>query len=347
MTTEPLLRVEGLRTVFVSGKQVVRAVDGISFSINEGETLGIVGESGSGKSVTVMSLLQLIAWPPGKVIDGQVWFQGQDLLKLSRDGIRKVRGKEIAMIFQDPMTSLNPVLTIGQHLTEPLQLHMDMDRAAARKRAVELMEMVGIPDAASRMNDYPHQYSGGMRQRVMIAMGLACDPKILIADEPTTALDVTVQAQIIDLVKRLRDEIGMSIIWITHDLGIVAGLVDRILVMYAGNIVETADVDELYASPNHPYTKGLLNAIPRLDTAGRQQLMPIPGRPPDLANPPKGCPFAPRCDCPSDRCLMEKGPLTEIGPGHYSACSRDASSPEATERPPDRVISQNRREGRK
>jgi oligopeptide transport system ATP-binding protein len=330
MSSEPLLRVEGLRTVFVSGKQVVQAVDGISFSIDEGETLGIVGESGSGKSVTVLSLLQLIAWPPGKIVDGQVWFQGQDLLKLERDEIRKVRGKEIAMIFQDPMTSLNPVLTIGRHLMEPLQLHMGMDRVAARKRAVELMELVGIPDAASRLNDYPHQYSGGMRQRVMIAMGLACDPKVLIADEPTTALDVTVQAQIIDLVKRLRDELGMSIIWITHDLGIVAGLVDRILVMYAGNIVETADVDELYASPSHPYTKGLLSAIPRLDTAGKQHLMPIPGRPPDLANPPKGCPFAPRCDCPDDSCLMEKRPLTEVAPGHFSACGRDSSTLETS-----------------
>ena len=347
MTTKPLLRVEGLRTVFVSGKQVVRAVDGISFFINEGETLGIVGESGSGKSVTVLSLLQLISWPPGRVVGGEAWFQGQDLLKLNRDQIRKVRGKEIAMIFQDPMTSLNPVLTIGRHLTEPLQLHMGMDRAAARKRAIELMEMVGIPDAASRLNDYPHQYSGGMRQRIMIAMGLACDPKLLIADEPTTALDVTVQAQIIDLVKHLRDEIGMSIIWITHDLGIVAGLVDRILVMYAGHIVETAHVDDLYAAPSHPYTKGLLNAIPRLDTAGRKHLMPIPGRPPDLANPPKGCPFAPRCECPSERCLMERRPLTEVGPDHYSACGRDLSALETSKQAPNRAVTRDRGEAEK
>ncbi len=326
MTAEPLLRVEGLRTIFYSGKQVVTAVNGISFSLDHGETLGIVGESGSGKSVTMLSIMRLIPSPPGQIVGGQVWFEGKDLLQLDRTGIRQVRGKDIAMIFQDPMTSLNPVLTIGRHLIEPLQLHMGLDRTAARQRAVELIEMVGIPDAANRLNDYPHQFSGGMRQRVMIALGLACNPKILIADEPTTALDVTVQAQILDLVKRLRDEIGMSVIWITHDLGIVAGLAERIIVMYAGSIVESALIDELYANPRHPYTIGLLNAIPRLDTAGRNRLMPIPGRPPDLANPPPGCPFKPRCGYRVEQCLMDQATLVQVGPDHYSACCVEVSS---------------------
>jgi len=326
MTAEPLLRVVGLRTIFHSGKDVVRAVDGVSFSVRAGETLGIVGESGSGKSVTALSIMRLVPSPPGRIVAGQVWFEGQDLLLLDRAGIRSVRGKKIALILQDPMTSLNPVLTIGRHLMEPLQLHMGLDRDAARQRGGELLQVVGIPDAMNRLNDYPHQFSGGMRQRVMIALGLSCNPKLLIADEPTTALDVTVQAQIIDLVKRLRDEIGMSIIWITHDLGIVAGLVDRIIVMYAGNIVETAPVDDLYANPSHPYTMGLLGAIPRLDTAGSKRLTPIPGCPPDLANPPQGCPFAPRCGCPSDACWLEKRPLRKVGIDHLSACSKDVSS---------------------
>jgi oligopeptide transport system ATP-binding protein len=320
MSTEPLLQVEGLRTIFHSGKQVVTAVNGISFSLDPGETLGIVGESGSGKSVTMLSILRLIPSPPGQIVGGQVWFGGRDLLQLDGNDIRHVRGKEIAMIFQDPMTSLNPVLTIGRHLVEPLQLHMGLDREAARQRSVELLELVGIPDAANRLSDYPHQFSGGMRQRVMIALGLACHPKLLIADEPTTALDVTVQAQIIDLVKRLRDEIGMSVIWITHDLGIVAGLVDRVIVMYAGNIVECASIDELYANPRHPYTLGLLGAIPRLDRAGSKRLMPIPGRPPDLANPPPGCSFAPRCMYRIERCLMETPLLEEIDHNHHRAC---------------------------
>jgi oligopeptide transport system ATP-binding protein len=320
MNSEPLLRVEGLRTIFHSGKQIVRAVNGVSFSVEKGETLGIVGESGSGKSVTVLSLLRLIPSPPGQIVGGRVWFQGKDLLQLDRDGIRRVRGKEIAMIFQDPMTSLNPVLTIGRHLVEPLQLHLGLDREAARQRAVELLTMVGIPDAANRLNDYPHQFSGGMRQRVMIALGLACNPQLLIADEPTTALDVTVQAQIIDLVKRLRDEIGMSVIWITHDLGVVAGLADRIIVMYAGTIVETAPVDELYTNPRHPYTAGLLRAVPRIDTAGKKRLESIPGRPPDLANPPRGCPFGPRCAYRAERCLEEMPSLKPAGADHYSTC---------------------------
>jgi oligopeptide transport system ATP-binding protein len=323
--------VEGLRTIFHSGRQVVTAVNGVSFSVDQGETVGIVGESGSGKSVTMLSVMRLIPNPPGKIVDGKVLFQGKNLLELNNSAMRRVRGREIAMIFQDPMTSLNPVMRIGRHLTEPLQLHMSMTHRQARKRAVELLEMVGIPDAANRLNDYPHQFSGGMRQRVMIALGLACDPKLLIADEPTTALDVTIQAQIIDLVKRLRREIGMSVIWITHDLGIVAGLVDRVIVMYASNIVEMASVDELYENPHHPYTFGLLNAIPRLDTAGQKRLTPIPGKPPDLANQPQGCPFAPRCPYRIQQCLHEKPPLRQVRESHYSACWLDINQPVASD----------------
>jgi oligopeptide transport system ATP-binding protein len=240
-------------------------VNGISYHVNTGETVAIVGESGSGKSVGVMSLIRLIPQPPGKIVDGEVLFDGQDLLKLKEDELRDIRGNRIAMIFQDPMTSLNPVLTIGRQITEALELHLHMNKEQARKRAVQLLEMVGIPGADSRLDDYPHQFSGGMRQRVMIAMGLSCDPQLLIADEPTTALDVTIQAQIVDLTRRLQDELGMAIIWITHDLGVVAGMADRVLVMYSGFIVEEGNVNDLYARPRHPYTLGLLRSIPRLD----------------------------------------------------------------------------------
>ena len=266
-----LLEVKGLETRFFTQDGVVHAVNGISYHLDEGETLAIVGESGCGKSVGVMSLMRLIPQPPGKITGGEVLFgtgdDRKDLLKITDDEIRKVRGNRIAMIFQDPMTSLNPVLTIGFQISEALMLHMGMDKAAARKRSVELLELVGIPKASDRLDDYPHQFSGGMRQRVMIAMGLSCNPQLLIADEPTTALDVTIQAQIADLVKRLRDEIGMAIIWITHDLGVVAGLADRVIVMYAGFIVEEAAVKDLYATPMHPYTIGLLGSLPRLDEA--------------------------------------------------------------------------------
>src|SRR5512136_276899 len=260
-----LLEVKGLETRFFTQDGVVHAVNGISYTLDEGETLAIVGESGCGKSVGVMSLLRLIPMPPGKVTAGEVWFEGKDLLKMSDDEIRQVRGNRIAMIFQDPMTSLNPVLTIGFQVSEALMLHMGMDRAAASRRTVELLEMVGIPQAANRIDDYPHQFSGGMRQRAMIAMGLTCNPQILIADEPTTALDVTIQAQIIELVKNLRDKLGMAIIWITHDLGIIAGLADRVAVMYAGYIIEEAPVKVLYQNPTHPYTMGLLGSLPRMD----------------------------------------------------------------------------------
>jgi oligopeptide transport system ATP-binding protein len=323
-----MLKVEGLHTVFHTKGKNVTAVAEVSFELREGETLGIVGESGSGKSVTMLSVMRLVPSPPGRIVGGKVTFGGRDLLQLKRDEMRQVRGKEIAMIFQDPMTSLNPVLTISQQMTEAMRLHLGLDRSAARARALDLLKLVGIPDAVNRLDDYPHQFSGGMRQRVMIAMGLSCKPKLLIADEPTTALDVTIQAQITALVKRIRNETGMSVIWITHDLGIVAGMVDRIIVMYAGHIMENALVDELYATPRHPYTLGLLGAIPRLDLAGSKRLQPIPGLPPDLANPPLGCPFVPRCPFRLPKCQTERPTLMPIGPQHASACWVDVTQPQ-------------------
>ena len=266
-----LLDVQGLETQFRTCEGLVHAVNGVSFNLKEGETLGIVGESGCGKSVTVLSMLRLIPSPPGKVTAGTALYQGKDLLKISDDEIRHIRGSQISMIFQDPMTSFNPVLTIGRQLTEPLETHLGMSKQQALDRAAEMLRMVGIPNAKDRLNDYPHQFSGGMRQRAMIAMALSCNPQILIADEPTTALDVTIQAQITDLVKRLRDEIGMAMIWITHDLGIIAGLAKRVNVMYAGYIIEEAYVKELYAHPNHPYTMGLLGSLPRMDMHERRR----------------------------------------------------------------------------
>ncbi|RLC73457.1 MAG: peptide ABC transporter ATP-binding protein [Chloroflexi bacterium] len=325
MTT--LLEVKGLKTRFYTQDGVVHAVNGISYTLDEGETLGIVGESGCGKSVSVLSTMRLIPEPPGKIVGGQVIFEGEDLLKMPMDEIRRVRGNKIAMIFQDPMTSLNPVLTIGRQVEEALELHMGMSRSQARQRAIELLQMVGIPQAEDRIDDYPHQFSGGMRQRVMIAMALSCNPQILIADEPTTALDVTIQAQIVDLVKRLRDEIGMAVIWITHDLGIIAGLADKVIVMYAGYIVETAPVKELYGDPRHPYTIGLLGSLPRLDAHQSRRLVSIEGLPPDLIDLPPGCPFAPRCDYIIDRCLEENPPLEVVGPNnHRIACWVDVKA---------------------
>jgi len=323
-----LLEVKGLETRFFTQDGVVHAVNGISYYLDEGETLAIVGESGCGKSVGVMSLLRLIPMPPGKITGGEVWFENKDLLKMTDDEIRQVRGNRIAMIFQDPMTSLNPVLTIGFQISETLTLHMGMDKAASRKRTVELLELVGIPKAGDRLDDYPHQFSGGMRQRVMIAMGLSCNPQLLIADEPTTALDVTIQAQITDLVKRLRDEIGMAIIWITHDLGVVAGLADRMLVMYAGFIVEEAAVKELYGHPRHPYTVGLLGSLPRLDAQRIHRLTSIEGLPPDLIDLPAGCPFYARCKYRIERCISENPPLEPVAPGHKIACWVDVRTAE-------------------
>ncbi len=329
-----LLEVKGLRTQFFTQDGVVNAVNGISYTLDEGETLGIVGESGCGKSVGVMSLIRLIPSPPGKIVAGEVLFDGQDLLKMSDNEIRSVRGNKIGMIFQDPMTSLNPVLTIGRQITEALQLHLGMNNSQARARAVELLELVGIPSAADRLDDYPHQFSGGMRQRVMIAMGLSCNPRLLIADEPTTALDVTIQAQIVDLVKKLRDELGMAIIWITHDLGVVAGLADRMVVMYAGMIVEEASVKDLYANPRHPYTLGLLGSLPRLDKVTGQKLESIEGLPPDLIALPQGCPFYARCKYRIDKCKTENPSLHSVGVGHRIACWIDVTKdPITTENP--------------
>ena len=308
-----LLEVKNLKTQFFTQDGVVHAVNGITYSVGAGETVAIVGESGSGKSVGVMSLIRLIPQPPGKIVDGQVLFDGQDLLKLSEDELRHVRGNRIAMIFQDPMTSLNPVLTVGRQITEALELHLNMNREQSRKRAIELLQMVGIPAAESRIDDYPHQFSGGMRQRVMIAMGLSCNPQLLIADEPTTALDVTIQAQIVDLVGRLKNELGMAIIWITHDLGVVAGM------------AEEAPVDQIYARPRHPYTLGLLRSIPRLDLGRQKRLVPIEGLPPDLLEAPNHCPFAPRCQFVFDKCWQENPPLEFVGPNHRAACWADIS----------------------
>jgi oligopeptide transport system ATP-binding protein len=315
-----LLEVRDLETRFFTQEGVVKAVNGVDYDLNEGETLGIVGESGCGKSVSVLSMMRLIPSPPGRITGGEVRLEGRNLLDMDADEIRHVRGNRIAMIFQDPMTSLNPVLTIGRQVGEALEVHMGMDKTQARKRSVELLEMVGIPQADQRIRDYPHQFSGGMRQRVMIAMALSCNPQILIADEPTTALDVTIQAQIVELVKRLRDEIGMAVIWITHDLGVVAGLVDRVNVMYAGYIVETGPVKDIYGSPRHPYTIGLLGSLPRLDASMHEKLVSIEGLPPDLIAAPPGCPFAPRCDYAVDRCLTENPMLEQVGLDHRAAC---------------------------
>ncbi len=324
-----IFQVQNLQTQFSTPDGTVHAVNGITFDLKEGETLGVVGESGCGKSVTMMSALRLIPMPPGKIVGGKVLFQGKDLLQMSKDEIRQVRGAKISMIFQDPMTSLNPVLTIGKQMTEPLLLHLGMHQDQAEERAAELLTMVGISDAKSHLNDYPHQFSGGMRQRVMIAMALACNPQILIADEPTTALDVTIQAQIADLVKRLRDELGMAVIWITHDLGVVAGFAERVLVMYAGFIVENALVNDLYANPMHPYTAALLRSLPRVDGSSiGQKLEVIEGLPPALLEKPTACPFAPRCKFVQDKCLQENPPLQEWAPEHNVACWVDMSTGE-------------------
>jgi len=315
-----LLEVRNLTTRFYTQDGVVQAVNGISFDLAPGETLGIVGESGSGKSVSMLSVMRLIPDPPGKIEDGEVIFAGRDLLKLSGDEIRHMRGAEVAMVFQDPMTSLNPVLTVGFQIVEALKLHQGMKTQEARERAAELLSLVGIPDATKRLDDYPHQFSGGMRQRAMIAMGLSCNPMLLIADEPTTALDVTIQAQIIDLVTQLQEQLEMAVIWITHDLGVVARLTQRVIVMYAGYIVEEALVEDLYGSPRHPYTIGLLGSLPRLDDAPGTKLLSIPGQPPDLVALPEGCPFAPRCEYVVERCRQELPLLETVAHRHQVAC---------------------------
>ncbi|WP_348628844.1 ABC transporter ATP-binding protein [Mesorhizobium sp. M1E.F.Ca.ET.063.01.1.1] len=298
----------------------IHAVSGISFELQPSEMLGVVGESGSGKSVTMMSLVKLLPSPPAEVVSGRVRLGYRDVLSLNPSEMRKVRGGEVGFIFQDPMTSLNPVLTVGYQLMEPLRKHFGLSRGEARKRAIELLSLVGIPSPQDRMNDYPHQFSGGMRQRVMIAIALACEPKVLIADEPTTALDVTIQAQILELVKKLRQEMGMSIIWITHDLGVMAGIADRVMVMYGGLVVECAPVDDLYTNPRHPYTRALLETMPRPDHAGQERLKSVVGQPPHLTAFPTSCPFAPRCPHVFDRCRVERPPLMPVREGHEAAC---------------------------
>lgn len=321
-----ILQVRDLHTQFATDDGIVQAVNGISLSLREGETLGIVGESGCGKSVSMLSVMRLLHEPPAKISAEHLSFMGTDIMALSKDEMRKVRGSQMSMIFQDPMTSLNPVLTIGFQLTEPLKLHLGFDDKSAKKRAAQLLTMVGIPDAASRLDDYPHQFSGGMRQRAMIAMALACNPTVLIADEPTTALDVTIQAQIVDLVRRLMDQLGMALIWITHDLGVIAGLADRVIVMYAGFIVESALVEELYEKPRHPYTQALLRSLPRMDGSVGEELESIEGLPPDLIALPKGCPFAARCKFVQDKCRVENPPLEAISPDHKIACWIDVDT---------------------
>ena len=315
-----LLDVRDLRTQFATQEGIVKAVDGVSFHIDEGEVLGLVGESGCGKSVSALSLMRLIPDPPGRIVGGQAFFEGQDLLSLSESQMRQVRGSRISMIFQEPMTSLTPVLSIGRQLRESLELHLNMTKQQATQRAVELLEMVGIPNSARRINDYPHQLSGGQRQRVMIAIALSCNPKLLIADEATTALDVTIQAQILELMKDLTERIGTAVIIITHNLGVVARYANRVNVMYAGKIRETGRSDDIYENPKHPYTVGLLNSVPRLDVPADRKLEPIRGDVPNLMALPAGCAFRDRCDWAVERCGLDEPPLEEVYPGHGSAC---------------------------
>ena len=325
----PLLEVTDLRTHFFTREGVVHAVDGVSFAVEKGKTLGIVGESGCGKSVTALSIMGLIPKPPAKIVSGSVVFEDRDLTKLSEKQLENVRGRQIAMIFQDPMTCLNPTLTIGLQSTETMLRHLDMAKQDARRRAAEILDEVGIPRAAERLDDYPHRFSGGMRQRVMIAIALSCNPKLLIADEPTTALDVTIQAQILDLLDDLRREYEMAMILITHDMGVIAEVADEVAVMYAGQIVEQAAVVELFDRPEHPYTEALLGALPQLEGEGIRQgrLTSIPGRPPDLINPPESCRFAARCPYAGfdDSCAMEPPPLREIRTGHSVRSAHPAS----------------------
>jgi oligopeptide transport system ATP-binding protein len=320
---EPVLEIKDLKTRFYTEDGIVNAVNGVSYKMEEGEILGVVGESGCGKSVHALSIMRLISYPPGKIENGEIWFSRRDLLKISESEMRYVRGAQIAMVFQDPLTSLNPVYTVGNQIMEVLILHQGMNQAQARDRSAELLSMVGISDARKRLDNYPHQFSGGMRQRAMIAMALSCNPQLLIADEPTTALDVTIQAQIIDLVVRLQEHLGMAVMWITHDLGIVAEMAHKINVMYAGYIVERGDVDDIYKRTRHPYTMGLLGSLPRLDEAPGTKLVSIPGLPPDLVALPKGCPFYARCTYREEKCLNEMPPLEQADSStHTVACWR-------------------------
>ena len=319
-----LLKVKDLRTTFFTTAGVLRAVDGVSWDVEEGETVALVGESGCGKSVSALSIIRLIDQPAGRIEGGEILFKGRNLLALSEEQMRGVRGREIAMIFQEPMTSLNPVLSIGRQLTEGLEIHMQMKPHEARARALELLAMVGIPDPGRRLGQYPHHFSGGMRQRMMIAMALACNPSLILADEPTTALDVTIQAQILELMRDLSRRLGVAMLIITHNLGVVARYADRVNVMYAGRIIERASAAELYDAPRHPYTLGLLRSVPRLDEPRRARLAPIEGQPPDMTRLPPGCSFAPRCAFRVERCLEMAPPLEIVSPAHLSACWESA-----------------------
>ena len=323
-----ILEVNNLVTRFFTDDGTVHAVNGVSFHVNEGETLGIVGESGCGKSVSVLSVMRLLPQPPAKISADSVYFIDKELSGASEEEMRGIRGSQISMIFQDPMTSLNPVLTVGFQIMEPMLLHLGMDDEQARERATDLLDLVGIPEASDRLGDYPHQFSGGMRQRAMIAMALTCNPALIIADEPTTALDVTIQAQIVDLVKRLRDNLGMALIWITHDLGVVAGLADRVTVMYAGFMVELASVEKVYNDTRHPYTSALLRSLPRLDGSPGEKLASIDGFPPELYELPPGCPFAPRCEYVKEICWQQNPSLEEVAPEHSIACWVDLKTGE-------------------
>jgi len=317
---DALLDVRNLQTQFTTSGGVVRAVDGVSWDVRAGETVALVGESGCGKSVSALSVMRLVSAPAGRIVGGEIHFKGRDLLTLSEEEMRKTRGREIGMIFQEPMTSLNPVLTIGRQLTEPMEIHLGMTPAQARARAGEILGLVGIADAERRLRQYPHQFSGGMRQRIMIAMALSCNPALILADEPTTALDVTIQAQILELLRSLSRKLGAAMLIITHNLGVVARYADRVNVMYAGRIVERGTARELYANPRHPYTLGLLRSVPRLDEPRRAKLDPIPGQPPDLTRLPPGCSFAPRCSFVVDHCRVERPELELVGPDHTAAC---------------------------
>ena len=324
MNAKKILEVKDLQTHFFTRRGVVKAVDGLTYHVNKGECVGLVGESACGKSVGAMSVLRLIPYPPGIIVGGQILFKGEDLLQASEARMRDIRGNQIGMVFQEPTTSLNPVLTVGRQISESIELHRKMDKKTARAESIKLLELVGIPDPDKRIKDYPHQFSGGMQQRIMIAMALSCDPELLIADEPTTSLDVTVQAQLLEILANLRSEYGTSVIIITHNLGVVARYVDRVIVMYAGNLVETAPTDAIYAAPKHPYTLGLLASVPRLDSPKKETLRVIKGLPPNMAQLPPGCPFAPRCDYAMDRCRKERPPLEEVGKDHYRTCFYDA-----------------------
>ena len=318
----PLLEIRGLKTHFATDDGMVRAVDGVDLQIGRGETLGVVGESGCGKTVTALSVLKLIAMPPGKIVAGQILYRGRDLAPLSVHEMDRIRAKDIAMVFQEPMTSLNPVYTIGEQIAEVLRKHEDLSRKAALEKTIEMLRLVQIPNPDRRFNDYPHQFSGGMRQRVMIAMALSCSPKLLIADEPTTALDVTIQAQILELLQDMKSRFGMAIMLITHAMGVVAETAQRVVVMYAGKVIEEAPVDQLFANPRHPYTQGLIRSIPRIDTAAthKERLEAIPGVVPNLLNPPPGCRFAPRCRYAMPKCREAVPPLFDVGNGHRAAC---------------------------